>query len=413
MNDTKMQNALDLRILLGITGGIAAYKCPELIRQLKAEGVEVQVVCTKSALHFVTETTLHAVSGHPVYSDLWNAQTQNAMQHIELARNADLILIAPASANFLAHLAHGFADDLLTNLCLAAPGPIIVAPAMNEKMWLNPATQKNVCILKEHGVHVLPVAIGEQACGDSGPGRMLEPTEILSHLKEQFIPKHSLYLRGKKVLITAGPTQEALDPVRYLSNRSSGKMGYALAEAAIRAGATVHVISGPVHIKRHPSIHYVDVTTATQMFEAVNHALTDTTIFIATAAVCDYRSETITTKKITKSTHAHDYSLKLIPNVDILNHVAHLSNRPFCVGFAAQTHDVLHYGRQKLAEKNLDMIVVNDVSQADVGFDSDYNECTVLWDQHQQFFPRIEKLILADQLLKLIAEVFHERHVSP
>ncbi len=361
-------------ILLGITGGIAAYKTPALVRQLTSHGAEVQVVMTHGAAHFVTATTLQAVSGRPVRNDLWDAAAEAAMGHIELARWADCILIAPATAHTLARLAHGMADDLLTAMTLAATCPVMVAPAMNHMMWKHSATQRNVERLRGDGVHVVGPGDGPQACGEFGPGRMLEPETLCAEAARLFAPKP---LSGKRVLITAGPTREPIDPVRYISNHSSGKQGFAVAEAARDAGAEVTLISGPVSLPTPAGTTRVDVTTAQQMHDAVTRHLDACDIFIGVAAVADFRPNESAAQKIKKNAEA-GLSLDLVQNPDIIAAVARSNVRPIVVGFAAETQDALANARTKLVRKALDMIVVNDVSDQRIGFNSDDNAVTII-----------------------------------
>ena len=347
------------RIVLGVTGGIAAYKSPDLVRRLVEQGAEVQVVMTAGARQFVTPMTFQAVSGRPVRSDLWDSAAEAAMGHIELARWADLILIAPATADFMAHLAHGLADDLLATVCLASAAPVAVAPAMNRQMWANEATQANVALLRSRGVHVLGPDSGSQACGETGEGRMVEPLALAAAAMALFPVQGPL--SGKRVLLTAGPTRECIDPVRFITNRSSGKMGYAVAQAARELGAEVVLVSGPVNLCTPPGIRRVDVETAAQM-----HA----------AAVADYRPANpagLKIKKVSDSLEVH-----MERTVDILLAVAQRSPRPFVVGFAAETNDVEMHARAKLERKNLDLIAANEVGDCKV-FDQDDNALVLLW----------------------------------
>jgi phosphopantothenoylcysteine decarboxylase/phosphopantothenate--cysteine ligase len=386
------------RILLGVTGGIAAYKSPDLVRRLRERGAEVQVVMTAGARQFVTPLTFQAVSGRPVRSDLWDEAAEAAMGHIELARWADIVLVAPASADFLARLASGRADDLLAALCLATEAPIAVAPAMNRIMWANPATDDNVALLKARGVHVFGPAQGEQACGEVGAGRMLEPLEIIEQLCTTLIGGGPL--AGKRVLITAGPTRERIDPVRFISNRSSGKMGFAVAQAAREAGAAVVLVSGPVNLPTPPGVRRVDVESAAEMLTAVFKEL-PADIFISTAAVADYRPAHPAEQKIKKTTDTLD--LEMERTVDVLASVAARSDRPFVVGFAAETESVEQNARLKLMKKNLDMIAANEVGH-DKGFDHEDNQLIVLWRAGRQELGRASKLVLARELIRLIAQ---------
>ncbi|MDQ1243159.1 MAG: phosphopantothenoylcysteine decarboxylase / phosphopantothenate---cysteine ligase [Pseudomonadota bacterium] len=387
------------RILLGVTGGIAAYKSAELVRRLRDRGAEVQVVMTAGARQFVTPLTFQGLSGRPVRTDLWDEAAEAAMGHIELARWADRVLIAPASADFLARLAHGLADDLLTTLCLATGAPLSVAPAMNRLMWANAATQANVAVLRSRGVTVLGPAEGDQACGETGPGRMLEPAEIL----DAFAPRGAgnRVLAGLKVMITAGPTRERIDPVRFITNRSSGKMGFAVAEAAREAGAEVVLVSGPVNVATPPGVRRVDVETAEQMMNAVNEHVADTDIFIAAAAVSDYRPVQCASEKIKKTSDS--LSLTLSRTTDILATVAARAPRPFVVGFAAETQNVERNALAKLEGKRLDMIAANQVGD-NLAFDCEDNALTVYWPGGKQDLGHAPKRQLAAALVSLIAE---------
>jgi phosphopantothenoylcysteine decarboxylase/phosphopantothenate--cysteine ligase len=395
------------KIILGITGGIAAYKTPELVRRLKARGAEVQVVMTRSAREFVTETTLQAVSGNPVRSNLWDTEAEAAMGHIELARWADLVLIAPATAEIMARLASGSAPDLLTTLCLATEAPVMIAPAMNHVMWSNAAVQENRRKLDEHGVRILGPAIGDQACGEYGPGRMLEPDEIVTAATGPVaVPDvEASPLGGKTVMITAGPTREALDPVRYLSNRSSGKMGFELADAALKSGARVLLVNGPVSITAPENVERIEVESAKEMFAAVHKRIDEVDVFIAAAAVADYHPAEEQTAKIKKS--ARELSVNLVRNPDILASVARLHDGPFTVGFAAETENLADYARDKMDRKQLNMIVANLVGK-DRGFDVDQNAVEVFWRGGQQSFPLAEKRQLAQDLVALIAKCYEE-----
>jgi len=392
------------RILIGISGGIAAFKSAELIRLLTKAGHEVQVVLTHGAEAFVTPMTLQAVSGRAVRNTLLDPQAEAGMGHIELARWADLVLVAPASANFLARLAAGMADDLLTTVCCATEAPIVLAPAMNQAMWRNTRTQANVRRLEaDPQVRLLGPADGIQACGDSGPGRMLEPEQLMEWLTSgDLLNGGEPLLAGRRVVITAGPTREALDPVRYISNHSSGKMGYALAAAARAAGAEVLLVSGPVSMAAPAGCDRVSVNSAEEMLAATEQAIeTGCDLFIATAAVADYRPELAADQKIKKQ--AEEMTIRLVRNPDILASIAASDNAPFCVGFAAETQDVKHYALDKLVRKKLDMIVANDVSVAGLGFNSDDNAVTVFWQDGEQSLGPDSKHRLAEQLIRLIA----------
>lgn len=391
-------------VLLGVTGGIAAYKSPDLVRRLAEQGAEVQVVMTSAAQQFVTPLTFQAVSGRPTRTDLWDAAAEAAMGHIELARWADLILVAPASADFLARLAHGQADDLLTTLCLASDAPIAVAPAMNRLMWANAATQANVATLKSRGVQFFGPAQGDQACGETGPGRMLEPVEIARAAMDLFAVSHEL--DGVRVLITAGPTRERIDPVRFISNRSSGKMGFAVAQAARRAGAQVTLVSGPVNLDTPSGVERFDVETAEQMLETVNRHVETADIFISAAAVADYKPPQVMAQKLKKS--GDSLRLDLVRAPDILATVAARQQRPFVVGFAAETERVEQYAREKLERKNLDMIAANLVGEG-LAFDCDDNALLVLWPGGAHTLERAAKSEISRGLIRLIAERYRAR----
>ena len=387
------------RILLGVTGGIAAYKSADLVRRLLERGAQVQVVMTAAAREFVTPTTFQAVSGRTVRTDLWDTEAEAAMGHIELARWAELVLVAPASADFLARLAHGLADDLLTTLCLATDAPIAVAPAMNQLMWRNLATRANVELLTARGIHIIGPGVGDQACGEHGPGRLLEPTEIVSQIAPLLAPAGPL--KGRRVLLTAGPTRECIDPVRFVSNRSSGKMGFALAQAMRAAGADVVLISGPVFLPTPPGVRRIDVESCEQMYAAVQRELPGTAIFIGTAAVADYRPVTCAEQKIKKNSET--LALELTRTTDILSQVSASAQRPFMVGFAAETNSVEHYARAKLLAKNLDLIAANEVGHTKA-FDCDDNSLLVLWRGGRLELPVSSKRELARALTGLIIE---------
>jgi phosphopantothenoylcysteine decarboxylase/phosphopantothenate--cysteine ligase len=357
------------RILLGVTGGVAAYKAAELTRLLIRNNVSVRVAMTEAGTRFVGTATFQALTGQPVMTSLWDDSVPNAMGHIALSREADAIVIAPASANFIAKLAQGRADDLLSTLCLARDCPMILAPAMNREMWENAATQRNLDQLRADGVTILGPASGEQACGETGMGRMLEPQELLEGILGSFAPR---VLEGRKVLVTAGPTFEAIDTVRGITNRSSGKMGYAIAEAAAARGAEVVLISGPTSLADPRISRVVRVTSAAQMWKAVQDNLTGTDLFFAVAAVADYAPATVSARKIKKSASAMTLSLE--PTVDILGHVASMPHAPFCVGFAAESENLADYAQAKRAKKKIPMIVANLVQSA-VG--ADENEVTI------------------------------------
>ena len=389
------------RILLGVTGGIAVYKSPDLVRRLREWGAEVQVVMTAAAREFVTPMTFQAVSGRPARTELWDAAAEAAMGHIELARWAEVVLIAPASADFLARLAAGQADDLLATLCLATEAPIAVAPAMNHIMWANPATRANVTTLQQRGVQVFGPAEGDQACGEVGEGRMLEPLELVDRVATLLVGGGPL--QGRRVLITAGPTRERIDPVRFISNRSSGKMGFAVAQAAREAGAEVVLVSGPVGLPTPPGVRRVDVESAADMLTAVLREVEGTDIFISTAAVADYRPACAADQKIKKTTDTMDLCMER--TTDVLATVAARPDRPFVVGFAAETESVEQNARAKLLKKNLDLIAANEVGH-DKAFECEDNQLVVLWRNGRRDLGKASKLTLARALVAHIAESF-------
>ncbi len=395
------------RVLLGVTGGIAAYKSAEIVRRLRERGSEVQVVMTASARQFVTPLTFQALSGRPVRTDLWDEAAEAAMGHIELARWASRILVAPASADFLARLAHGLASDLLTTLCLATDAPITVAPAMNRLMWSNPATRANVALLASRGITIEGPAEGDQACGETGPGRMLEPDALVAAILARAAREGPL--AGRKVIVTAGPTRERIDPVRFITNRSSGKMGFAVAEAARDAGANVVLVSGPVSVCTPRGVTRVDVETAEQMLEAVYRHLPGTDIFIAAAAVSDYRPVQVSGEKIKKTSDS--LVLALSRTTDILATVAAGSPRPFVVGFAAETQNVERNALAKLEGKNLDMIAANQVGDG-LAFDQDENSLTVYWRGGKRELARAGKARIASELMALIGERYARRSTA-
>jgi phosphopantothenoylcysteine decarboxylase/phosphopantothenate--cysteine ligase len=397
------------RILLGVTGGIAAYKSPELVRRLKDRGADVQVVMTRSAESFVSAATFQAVSARRVRSDLWDAEAEAAMGHIELARWADLVLIAPATAHCIGSIAAGLAGDLLTTICMVTEAPIIFAPAMNHAMWGNAAVQANRELLEQRGMRFLGPGVGDQACGEEGPGRMLEPADIVRAVFEEPAVLASESLRGLHTVITAGPTREPIDPVRYITNRSSGKMGFALAAAAQQAGADVVLVTGPVALQTPAGVKRVDVETAQQMYDAVHALIGETDLFIACAAVSDYRPQSPSTKKIKRS--SDEMSLNLTKSQDTLASVAELDGGPFTVGFAAETNDVIEHARQKLESKGLDMIAANKVGP-DCGFDQETNELNVLWNGGEAQLEQTTKGVLARRLIELIAQCYRETPVS-
>ncbi len=391
-----------MKILVGVSGGIAAYKCPDLVRRLKASGAEVRVVMTKSATAFISPLTMQAVSANPVSTNLLDTDAEAAMGHIELARWPNLILIAPATADIIARLAAGMANDLLSTLCLATKAPTAIAPSMNVQMWANPVTQENISKLQQREFYILGPDDGEQACGESGLGRMLEPT-VLANECNFFNPHNKHYLADKKVLITAGPTQEHIDPVRYLSNHSSGKMGFEIAHAAHLAGAEVTLVSGPVAIESHQSIHRINVTSAIEMQQHVLEHLAGQDIFIGCAAVSDYKIAEIAKEKIKKN--QQKLVLTMVENPDIITSVSKQPDKPFCVGFAAETNDVVAHAQEKLITKKLDMICANDVSKSGIGFNSDNNELTVITAGGEQIvLNKTTKRLLSHQLINLISE---------
>jgi phosphopantothenoylcysteine decarboxylase/phosphopantothenate--cysteine ligase len=393
-----------MNIVLGITGGIAAYKAPDLVRRLRERGAEVQIVMTASAEEFVTSTALQAVSGRPIRSNLWDKEAEAAMSHIELARWADLVLVAPATAEVMARIVSGGAPDLLTTICLATEAPIALAPAMNRVMWSNPATQANREVLEERGIHIIGPGVGSQACGETGSGRMLDPDVIAATVFNLTGGKGEGLLEGRKVVITAGPTREAIDPVRYITNRSSGKMGYAIASAAAAQGAEVVLVSGPVNVAEPPGIAVINVESAQQMYTATHEVIGDADIFIAAAAVADYRPAKLVEQKIKKNDES--MSLDLVRCPDILASVAHLDPAPFTIGFAAETENVLDYARDKLQRKNLDLIIANRVGD-NCGFDRDDNTATALWKNGERSYPTLSKVDLARELIELAAEHFY------
>jgi phosphopantothenoylcysteine decarboxylase / phosphopantothenate---cysteine ligase len=388
------------RIVLGVTGGIAAYKSPDLVRRLRERGAEVQVVMTAGAREFVTATTFQAVSGRAVRSDLWDAAAEAAMGHIELARWAEAVLVAPASADFLARLATGQADDLLATLCLATQAPIAVAPAMNHIMWSNAATRANIATLTQRGVHVFGPGEGDQACGETGEGRMLEPLDLAERLSALLLPAGGALAR-RRVLITAGPTRERIDPVRFISNRSSGKMGFAVAQAAREAGAAVVLVTGPVALPTPAGVTRVEVESAADMLGAVLRELPGTDLFISTAAVADYRPARPAQQKIKKTAESLDLAMER--TADVLATVAGRAERPFVVGFAAETEAVEQNARAKLMKKNLDMIAANEVGH-DKAFETDDNQLIVLTRSARHELARADKLTLARGLIALIAQ---------
>lgn len=396
-----MQTLAGKKILLGISGGIAAYKCAELTRRLIERGAEVQVVMTNAAKEFITPLTMQAVSGRPVSDSLLDPAAEASMGHIELAKWADLVLLAPATADLIARMASGLGNDLLTTLVLATDAPIAVSPAMNQQMYSNLATQENIQTLSRRGMEIWGPASGEQACGDIGKGRMLEPMQLVHLCEDFFTPS---VLSGQSVVITAGPTREAIDPVRYISNHSSGKMGFAIASAAAKLGANVTLITGPVSLTTPVGVNRIDVDSATEMHQAALEQAVKHNVFIGCAAVADYRPETIADQKIKKTDDSDAMTIRMVKNPDIIASVAELKeDRPFTVGFAAETQDVETYARSKLAKKNLDMICANDVSIQGLGFNSDSNALHLFWKEGDKILPTASKVELGKALMEEIA----------
>ena len=401
-----MSNLAQKRILLGITGGIAAYKSIELIRLLTKAGADVQVVLTEGAKAFVTEMTLQAISGQPVRSTLLDPNAEAGMGHIELAKWADLIVIAPASADFIARYTQGMANDLLSTLCIATESPVLIAPAMNQAMWRHPATQANAKLLKERNVLSIGPADGAQACGDIGPGRMSEPSDIFNTVVEHFqTTKIKQDLAGQHWVITAGPTMEAIDPVRYISNHSSGKMGYALASSALRRGATVTLISGPVQCTPPKGVKLISVKSADDMLAACEQVMEkQADVFIGAAAVADFKMKAATDQKMKKQSNTDEIQLTLIKNPDIIATLAQQKRSKIIVGFAAETQNVIEYAKGKLERKGLDIIIANDVSRSDIGFNQDENQVTVITKEKTWEPAQAAKSELANQLVNFIHE---------
>lgn len=395
------------RIVLGVTGGIAAYKAAELVRLLIREGASVHVVMSEAATHFVTPVTFQALSGKLVFTDQWDPRVANNMAHIDLSREADVLLVAPASADFLAKLAGGLADDLLTTLVLARDCPLLVAPAMNRQMWENPATRRNIAVLRGDGVSVIGPACGHQACGETGPGRMLEPEQIVDETIAHFQPK---LLAGKRVLLTAGPTFEAIDPVRGITNLSTGKMGYAIARAAREAGAEVTLVSGPVSLPCPRGVTRISVTSALQMHAAVLGRVADNDVFVAVAAVADYRPARPLDQKIKKAAQAAPPAIELVQNPDILGEVAALPAPPLCVGFAAESENLSEYAESKRRSKKIPLIVGNLIHD---GFGGDDNRLVLFDDQGQHALRVAPKIDLARQLVAHIAALLEKRQCTP
>ena len=404
-----MQTLAGKKILLGISGGIAAYKCAELTRRLIERGAQVQVVMTQAAQEFITPLTMQAVSGNPVSSSLLDPSAEASMGHIELAKWADLVLLAPATADLIARISAGMGNDLLSTLCLATDAPIAVAPAMNQQMYRNIATQENLATLQRRGFTLWGPASGEQACGDIGPGRMLEPMQLVHHCEDFFQQPD---LSELNIVITAGPTREAIDPVRYLSNYSSGKMGFSIAAAAAKRGANVTLISGPVNLATPAGVTRIDINSATEMHQAALEHAINNHIFIACAAVADFRPVHVANQKMKKQDGNDGLVIQLVKNPDIVASIAALTaQRPFTVGFAAETQNVEHYARGKLAAKNLDLICANDVSIQGQGFNSDTNALHLYWPNGDKTLPLATKADLGQQLIAEIVALYqHATH---
>ncbi|EOB9997472.1 bifunctional phosphopantothenoylcysteine decarboxylase/phosphopantothenate--cysteine ligase CoaBC [Cronobacter sakazakii] len=395
------------KIVLGVSGGIAAYKTPELVRRLRERGAEVRVAMTEAAKAFITPLSLQAVSGYPVSDSLLDPAAEAAMGHIELGKWADLVILAPATADLIARVTAGMANDLVTTICLATPSPVAVVPAMNQQMYRNIATQQNIELLASRGLRIWGPDSGSQACGDVGPGRMLDPLEIVELAANHFAPVNDL--QHLNIMITAGPTRERLDPVRYITNDSSGKMGFAIAAAASARGARVTLVAGPVALPTPPGVERIDVESALEMEAAVQQRAQQQQIFIGCAAVADYRAETISSEKIKKQ--GDELTLKMVKNPDIVAGVAALAqNRPYVVGFAAETNNVEEYARQKRQRKNLDLICANDVSQAGHGFNSDTNALHLFWQEGDKVLPLERKALLGQRLLDEIVTRYDEKN---
>ena len=399
--ERNLKSLVNKNILLGVSGGIAAYKSAEIVRHLRKVGASVRVVMTKSAEEFITPLTLQALSGNRVSTELLDVEAEAAMGHIELAKWADGILIAPATANTLARLSNGRGDDLLSTITLAFDGPISLAPAMNQAMWGDERTQDNIKKLESQNFQICGPGSGEQACGDVGMGRMLEPLEILDLFSYSF---NEGKMAGKSILITAGPTQEPIDPVRFITNRSSGKMGYSLAQSAIDYGAKVTLISGPVNLEPPSNCNFISIKTADEMFEAVMHHINDKDVYIGTAAVSDYKPAKMQNNKIKKDGSNSPITLELEENKDILKSVSALNHRPFVVGFAAETNDVIENAEKKLSSKDLDLIVANDVSKKEIGFDSEENEVTLVTSSDNYLIERQSKKKVSNKIIEFISE---------
>ena len=405
--DKNLKSLANKNILLGVSGGIAAYKSAEIVRHLRKAGALVRVVMTKSAEEFITPLTLQALSGNRVSTELLDVEAEAAMGHIELAKWADGLLIAPATANTLARISSGRGDDLLSTIALAFEGPVSLAPAMNQAMWRNERTQENLKKLIDQDFVICGPGSGEQACGDVGLGRMLEPLDILDIFSLSF---NEGTLSGKKILITAGPTQEPIDPVRFITNRSSGKMGYSLVEAALESGANVTLISGPVNIDPPSNCNFVSIKTAKEMFDAVMHHISGMDVYIGTAAVSDYSPAKASDYKIKKDGSSSPMFLELKENQDILKSVSELEQRPYVVGFAAETNDLIKNAEKKLSTKNLDLIIANDVSNKEIGFDSDDNEVTLITEKEKYLIERQNKRKVSKKIIDFISRRINDQN---
>ena len=405
--DKNLKSLANKNILLGVSGGIAAYKSAEIVRHLRKAGALVRVVMTKSAEEFITPLTLQALSGNRVSTELLDVEAEAAMGHIELAKWADGLLIAPATANTLARISSGRGDDLLSTITLAFEGPVSLAPAMNQAMWRNERTQENLKKLIDQDFVICGPGSGEQACGDVGLGRMLEPLDILDMFSLSF---NEGTLSGKKILITAGPTQEPIDPVRFITNRSSGKMGYSLVEAALESGANVTLISGPVNIDPPSNCNFVSIKTAKEMYDAVMHHISGMDVYIGTAAVSDYSPAKASDSKIKKDGSSSPMFLELKENQDILKSVSELEQRPYVVGFAAETNDLIKNAEKKLSNKNLDLIIANDVSNKDIGFDSDDNEVTLITEKEKYLIERQNKRKVSKKIIDFISRRINDQN---
>ena len=405
--DKNLKSLANKNILLGVSGGIAAYKSAEIVRHLRKAGALVRVVMTKSAEEFITPLTLQALSGNRVSTELLDVEAEAAMGHIELAKWADGLLIAPATANTLARISSGRGDDLLSTITLAFEGPVSLAPAMNQAMWRNERTQENLKKLIDQDFVICGPGSGEQACGDVGLGRMLEPLDILDMFSLSF---NEGTLSGKKILITAGPTQEPIDPVRFITNRSSGKMGYSLVEAALESGANVTLISGPVNIDPPSNCNFVSIKTAKEMFDAVMHHISGMDVYIGTAAVSDYSPAKASDSKIKKDGSSSPMFLELKENQDILKSVSELEQRPYVVGFAAETNDLIKNAEKKLSNKNLDLIIANDVSNKEIGFDSDDNEVTLITEKEKYLIERQNKRKVSKKIIDFISRRINDQN---